>query len=326
MKKCVHVRREKSGMMGYDTQLRALQAQCARKKKLEAAAEELLTQQADYAARTRDLEQVFREEQADVDRLEGRSLSAFFYSVLGKMDEKLTREQQEAYAARVKYDAAARELAGIEEDLCRCREELEELGDCQARYAQVLREKTQAVKASGGATAEEVLRLEERLAYLESQKRELEEACAAGEAALSTTDQIANSLGSAEGWGTWDLLGGGLIADLAKHGHLDDAQAAVELLQSQLRHFKTELADVTIQADFQISIDGFLRVADYIFDGIFADWAVLDRIHQSQAQVQDTRAQICRVLEYLRSLMAEAAAEQAELRSKMEQLVTGVPM
>ena len=72
--------------------------------------------------------------------------------------------------------------------------------------------------------------------------------------------------------------------------------------------------------------DGFLRVADYIFDGIFADWAVLDRIHQSQAQVQDTRAQICRVLEHLRSLMAEAAAEQAELRSKMEQLVTGVPM
>lgn len=86
-------------MMGYDTQLRALQAQCARKKKLEAAAEELLAQQADYAARTRDLEQVFREEQADVDRLEGRSLSAFFYSVLGKMDEKLTKEQQEAYAA-----------------------------------------------------------------------------------------------------------------------------------------------------------------------------------------------------------------------------------
>ena len=53
----------------------------------------------------------------DVDRLEGRSLSAFFYNVIGKMDEKLTQEKQEAYAARVKYDAAARELAGIEEDL-----------------------------------------------------------------------------------------------------------------------------------------------------------------------------------------------------------------
>ena len=33
-----------------------------------------------------------REEQADVDRLEGRSLAAFFYNVVGKMeDRKSTR-------------------------------------------------------------------------------------------------------------------------------------------------------------------------------------------------------------------------------------------
>ena len=75
-------------------------------------------------------------------------------------------------------------------------------------------------------------------------------------------------------------MGGGLIADLAKHSRLDDAQASVEYLQSQLRAFRTELADVTISADFQVNIDGFLRVADYVFDGIFADWAVLDRINQ----------------------------------------------
>ena len=313
-------------MTGYDEQLRDLQARCIRKKKLEAAVAELRVQRDDYTARARELERVSREEQADVDRLEGRSLSAFFYSVTGKMDEKLTKEKQEAYAARVKYGAVAAELAGIEEDLRRYRSELEGLRDCEDRHASVLGEKTQAVKASGGAAAEEVLRLEERLAYLDNQKRELEEACTAGEAALSTTDQIADSLDSAEGWGTWDLLGGGLIADLAKHSHLDDAQALVELLQTQLRRFKTELADVTIQADFQIGIDGFLRVADYLFDGIFADWAVLDRIHQSQDQVQDTRAQICRVLDCLRSLMAEAAAEQSALRAKLEQLVANVPM
>ena len=68
------------------------------------------------------------------------------------------------------------------------------------------------------------------------------------------------------------------MADLAKHSRLDDAQESVEYLQSQLRAFRTELADVTISADFQVNIDGFLRFADYVFDGIFADWAVLDRL------------------------------------------------
>lgn len=313
-------------MSRYDDQLRQLQAQCARKKRLEATAAELRIQQSTYTARAQELEQSFREEQADVDRLESRSLSAFFYNVIGKMDEKLTQEKQEAYAARVKYDAVARELAGIEEDLRRCEAELDTLRDCERRYAAVLQEKTQAVKAAGGAAAAHILRLEERAAYLESQRRELEEAYAAGQDALSTIEQIEDSLSSAEGWGTWDLVGGGLIADLAKHSHLDEAQASVEFLQSQLRRFKTELADVTIDSDFQISIDGFLRVADYLFDGIFADWAVLDRIHQSQGQVQNTKTQIYRVLNYLQTLMEQTAIERADLQREIEGLVGSVPM
>lgn len=313
-------------MNHYDEQLRELQAQCARKKKLEASAAELRTQRDTYRLRAQELEQSFQQEQADVDRLEGRSLSAFFYNVIGKMDEKLTQEKQEAYAARVKYDAAARELAGIEEDLHRCEAELESLQGCESRYEAVLKEKIQAVKKAGGDVAEQILKLEERTAYLESQKRELEEAVSAGRAALTTADQIAGSLDSAEGWGTWDLFGGGLISDLAKHSHLDDAQASVEFLQSQLRRFKTELSDVTISADFQVNIDGFLRVADYLFDGIFADWTVLDQIHQSQAQIQDTRSQICNVLDYLHALMDQAAAEQADLRHELEELVNRVPM
>ena len=194
------------------------------------------------------------------------------------------------------------------------------------RFGTVRDAMTQAVKAAGGAAAAHILRLEERAAYLESQRRELEEAYAAGQDALSTIEQIEDSLSSAEGWGTWDLVGGGLIADLAKHSHLDEAQASVEFLQSQLRRFKTELADVTIDSDFQISIDGFLRVADYLFDGIFADWAVLDRIHQSQGQVQNTKTQIYRVLNYLQTLMEQTATERAGLQREIEGLVGSVPM
>ena len=311
-------------MNGYDQQLKELLAQCARKKKLEASAAELRRQRDTYAARAEELKEAMREEQADVDRLEGRSLAAFFYNVVGKMDEKLTRERQEAYAARVRYDAAARELAGAEEDLARCQAELGTLDGCEERYAALLREKTQAVKAAGGAAAEQILRMEEREAYLESQERELGEASAAGQSALATADEILESLSSAEGWGTWDLIGGGLIADLAKHSKLDEAQAAVEYLQSQLRAFRTELADVTISADFQVNIDGFLRFADYVFDGIFADWAVLDRINQ--AQVEDTRAQICAVLDRLGQMADQAERERAGLRQEIEGLVSSVPM
>lgn len=313
-------------MTYYDEQLHTLQAQCLRKKKLEAALAELTDQQKAMTGQVEELAQIMAEEQEDVDRLEGRSLSALFYGLVGKKEDKLTKEQREAYAARVKHDAAARELARVEDDLRRCRSELEGLQGCEDRYQDLLAEKTQAVKQLGGQVSEDILRKEERIACLESEKKELREAMDAGKAALETTDQVLSSLDSAEGWGTWDIFGGGLIADMAKHSHLDDAQSAVEQLQARLRTFKTELADVTIHADLQVNIEGFLRFADYFFDGLFVDWAVLDRIHQSQDQVKETRNQICGVLNQLQLLMDQADQEDGETRAQIEALVSSVPM
>ena len=308
-------------MTYYDEKLQQLQEQMARSKQLEAMIKELRNQRDSLTAQVRELESIKLEEQADVDRLEGRSLAAFFYNVIGKMDEQLDKERQEAYAARVKYDAAARELEGVEADLRRYESELSALRGCERRYDAVLKEKADAIKAAGGSNGEEILKLEERSAFLESQKKELQEAISAGNAALSTTQQVLSSLDSAEGWGTWDLFGGGLVADLAKHSHLDEAQGAIEQLQSQLRRFKTELADVTIQTDMQVNVDGFLRFADYFFDGLFADWAVLDKINQSQSQVQNTKSQIASVLSRLDSMMRTLEQEQVQIKSKLDTLV-----
>ena len=149
----------------------------------------------------------------------------------------------------------------------------------------------------------------------------LQEAASAGNSALSTANQVLSSLDSAEGWGTWDLFGGGLISDLAKHSHLDEAQGNIEHLQSQLRRFKTELADVKISADMQVNVDGFLRFADYFFDGLFADWAVLDKISQSKEQVHSTLRQIESVLSRLGGMQRSVEQEQAQLQNKLDSLV-----
>lgn len=310
----------------YDDQLKELLEQCARKRRLEAVQKELTAQRDQYAAQADALKKLFQEEQADVDRLEGRSLAAFFYRVTGKRGEKLDKERQEVYAARVKYDAAVRELAGAEEDLRRCRSELNDVWDSESRYQALWEEKIQAVKKAGGPEGEKILNLEERISVLEAQEKELEEAISAGRKALSITDQILSSLDSAEGWGTWDLVGGGIMTDLIKHDHLDTAQNLVEGLQSQLRVFKTELADVTLDGDLQVSIDGFLRFADYFFDGIFADWMVLDRIHQSQGQVEDTKKQISAVLRQLDTRLSQVNQEKFGCRREIDSLTASVAL
>lgn len=311
-------------MTYYDEQLQELQQQIARKNRLETILKDLHSQKEELEKKVYQLSIEKRKEEADVEQLEGRSLAAFYYQIVGKKAEKLDKERQEAYAAVVKYDVAVQELATLQEDIKRYNLELGRIQNSKERYEQVLKEKADAIKLSGKVEGMEIMQLEEQIAKLESQKKELKEAIVAGNSAKSTVNDVLSKLDSAEGWGTWDLFGGGLIADVAKHSSLDDAQKAIERLQIQLRRFKTELADVTIYADMQVNIDGFLRFADYFFDGLFADWTVLDQISRSQEQVKNTKRQIEDVLSKLNVMINNVEKEQSAAKTKLNSMIKDV--
>ena len=74
------------------------------------------------------------------------------------------------------------------------------------------------------------------------------------------------------------MLGGGLLTTMAKHGHLDDAQAGIGWAQQCLSRFRTELADVRDMELPQVQVGEFATFADYFFDGIFVDWYIQSRI------------------------------------------------
>ncbi len=308
-------------MAYYDEQLKLLQQQVAHKKRVESKLKELYNQREELSARVNEFKKTKLDEQADVDHLEGHSLSAFFYAMIGKKEEKLDKERQEAYAAKVKYDVAVRELTAIEDAITYSEAEVKQLSGCEQQHEKMLKEKAEAIKSIGSNDAAEIFQTEERITYLESQIKEIQEALNVGDTVLDITKSIQSSLDSAKGWGTWDIMGGGLISDMAKHSHLNEAQRQVENLQVQLRRFKTELTDVTIHADMQIRIDGFLSFADYFFDGLFADWAVLNRISQSQNQVQDTKIQIESVLNHLTSIFNSSKEELEREKTRLNDLI-----
>lgn len=307
--------------MNPNDDLNLLRQQVIRMHQLTAMEADLEKQRTDLERKVRELDRIKLNEEADVKRLEGRSLAAFFYGVVGKLDEKLDKERIEAYAARVRYDAALRELEAVNADLAKCETELVELVGCKLRYEQALQQKANILKSSGSAAGAEILRLEGQLAALEAQQKELREAVSAGERALDMAKAVLTRLNSAEGWGTWDMLGGGLIADLAKHSELDSAQAEIERLQVQLRRFKTELADVHIQADMQVNVDGFLQFADFFFDGLFVDWTVMDQISQSIERVNNTKRQIENVLYQLRDMLRQAETDRRKIEDRISAVV-----
>ena len=300
----------------------ALQQKVAQKPLLESKLYELHTQRRQYDNQVISLRVAFRKEQEDVEKLEGRSLANYFYQVIGKLDDKLDQERKEAYAAKVKLDAAERELAGIESDIKEIQEQITDVLVAETRYKDALELKRRQLKDSGTQVADQILSMEERIAALQAQKQEIKEAISAGYSARSTADRILSELEDADGWNTWDILGGGgIITHMAKHSHLDEAQDLVQELQSQLRRFKTELADIQISANMQVNIDGFLRFADYFFDGLFADWAVGDKISQSLSSVSNTKSEINRMLDKLNDMEKAVDQKIQQKKTKLEQFV-----
>lgn len=307
----------------FDEQLQEIHEKLSQKKSIEAKRKELEAQKKELEAKVSELRTVMLNEQDDVTKLEGRSLTAFFYYVIGKMDDKLSKEREEAYAAAIKHDSAVGELNAVETDIKKFGIQLYELRNCEFEYKKLLEQKQEALKQAGTPEAAELLAIEENIASLNSQQKEIKEAISAGMRARSIIESIEKHLSDAEGWGTWDMLGGGLLTDLAKHSHLDEAQKKIEELQIQLRRFKTELADVKISADVHISIDGFLRFADYFFDGLIADWTVMDKISQAQSEVESVKRKVENMLSRLEGMRSTAERKVESEKARMDAIVLG---
>ena len=308
-------------METYNTKLQELMDRMTRQQKLKAVQADLQKQRNALQQKVQQLKNETYRESLDVEKLESFSITRLFYQLTGKLEEQLSKEDAELCAAALRYDAARKELEAVEQELAGYDSELASLQGCESEYARLLQEKASALKASGTPDGQRICALEETIARLTSEEREIQEAISAGNSALSDISAIQRDLSSAEGWGTWDLVGGGLISDLAKHSHLDDAQRRVSALQRSLSRFRTELADVSVQADLQVQVDGFLRFADYFFDGLFADWAVLDRIHNAQSQVNRVEQSVRSIQNRLIMMRSQCLEKKKALRKELDDIV-----
>lgn len=304
--------------------LQQVQEKVFEKKRLEAKLSVLRSQSRSLELRVAELKRELESQQGDVLRLERVTLSAIFYSLIGKKEERLDKEKQESYGAKLKYDTAALEQRQVCSQIQDMEEQLRELAGIENRYTQLLQEKTQEIRNSGTPQAEELLQLERRITEKQSQKKEISEAIFAGNQAMNTVNEILTDLNDAEGWGIWDLAGGGLMSDLVKHNCLDEAQENVQKLQGELLRFKTELADVSVDAQLQVRVDGFLRFADYFFDGLFADWTVLDHINESQGEVTKVQSQIRQLLSNLTAMLNGINDEITMLEQEKKKLVVNL--
>lgn len=308
-------------MTYFDEKLKELHRQRSQKKRLESMKSELLQQETAVAKKAAELGEIKKKEQMDVEKLEGKTIKALFFTLSGSIDEKLSKERQEAYAAAMKYDAAERDLEGIQSDLSYCQEELDKLTDCEAEYQHLYEQKKHSLKMEATQKANDIMLMEKDLATLGNEIIELEEALDAGYKAFDLADKIVTELEEAHKMAEWDTFMDSMLIDMQKHEHIHNAQDLIADLRNELRRFKTELADVQIEGNIQIEMDDFSEFADWFFDNIFTDWDIKAKIENSLAQAEETRCQITTTINALKDMRDARQISRFELQERLENVV-----
>jgi hypothetical protein len=275
----------------------------------------------EQTSRLKKLEVTMQKEGADVEKLEGLSLTGLFLAVLGDKQTQLEKERQEYLAAKLKYDECKYSVSALERDTDDLKARISGLGDLDSQYRDVVEKKEQLLSQGDDRAATKLIELSEALADTQSDIRELKEAIESGQAVLAGLDGVVGSLRSAKNWGTFDMIGGGLIATAVKHSHIDKARESVHQVQQSLRAFQRELADVDSRTGIEIDIGSFATFADYFFDGLIVDWVVQSRIGQSLDSAVEAAERVRGVVRRLQSNLKGAQAERNAVQQQKQKLI-----
>lgn len=267
------------------------------------------------------LKDMLIEEKKDVERLEGASISSIFLSLVGKKEEKLDKEREEYIIAKLRYEECSESIQELEKELEYSRKELLNYSGVEEKYNKLIKEKENLLLEEDSERSKELKDNLNKINNLRLDIKELREAILAGEKAKIALGDMKIHLQRAKGWGTWDMMGGGLIANLAKHSAIDEANKIAHNSQHLLKSFEKELSDVNEFTDVEVNLTAFSTFADFFFDGFFVDWFVQSKINDSLYNVENTYNKIDNIIMDLSSNLSLLQSKQKEVEVKVKEIV-----
>lgn len=234
-----------------------------------------------------------KEEQKDVEELDGFSILKMVRTWTGKQDEIREKELGELAAVEAKFREIEKTVTDLGQDLEANERQLDQMSweTIDIEWEKLIKEKEQWIFENNQEQASRLEKLYEEKTFYTTSIRELTEAISAGTEAKIALRRALDSLETAKDFSTWDtFFGGGLIATSLKHSKLDESEDAIHAAQRSLQRFHNELLDIQqIQADnLSVGRDSFVTFADYVFDDIFSAWSTHSKITNSIDRISET--------------------------------------
>lgn len=263
--------------------------------------------------RLREMELQLVKEEKDVTKLKSLSLSNLYHTLKSDKDEALRKEEKEALEAKIQLDQVTFQLSEINKLIEQLEQDKIEPSSLTIIYNRLIEEKEAIIKETSPENLGKLTAIQNGINIKTLEIKELDEAIGAGNMAYHQTQEIISELNKAADWGVFDMLGGGLLATMAKQDHMENAKDELEQFQYYLKSYNKELSDVTDTIQFDLDLDGFLGFADYFFDSFFVDWAIQDKIDSARGKVESLSSKI-------QSMQSRLNKERSAVKSQITQL------
>ena len=302
--------------------------QVARKKYVKENLPLLKERKVELEKQVEELGKKKKSEDKDVERIEGYTLTAFIYSALGKKDEKLDKEKEEAYEATVKYELVVDELEEVNKDIRAMEYDLECYGKAEVNYEKAMDmwiENMTAFPLSEEET-KHIRYAQIELGQIRDKRNRIKESLKVAGRAIGTTKGIISDLDEAKRWGISDLiLNRGFYSDYAQLEKLKDVEKNLRVLNTDIYKIKNELKEINDTGQLLLDLSTDWSAADMYFDFTLIEFAQFSEIKKAKKSAEEFIQQLEEVHDNIKKKDEELlekelnmAKEISELLEKME--------
>ena len=275
------------------------------KNKIDPILSDLYAKRDELESALKDLGTSLQKEQADVEKLEGVTVSSVFYTVIGQKERKLEKEKAEAFDAEEKFSEIRNQLDELNEEITKYERELRAVRGCDLRYGRLLPQIIDEIKAIDSPAAKAIIDIVDSLTRIEAKLTALDEALALCTEALNNAKAAEKSLTISENYAQ------SLSLFNAKHNaplrsdikiNLTQAQQTVDTLCRQIKRLDASLVGSQINFDINIEVG--------VYPDDISEWkaetdCLIQQIQKVQEKLIPARDRWTKVVEQRRTELHE---------------------
>lgn len=206
----------------------------------------------------------------------------------------VSKKQLEALA--IKKDVANNQ--GMIENYLResnaYKKQLEDFQDSKEKYEIGINDKLNYLRIKDPIKHNKIMEIKHHINTAQTRLDKLKGAMEICQEAIQSSREAEDYLGSARNWGTYDILGGGMITTAIKRNKMSQSKDCIDQMNLMIDKLNNivldkDLINVKTSMDNESSVIAF---ADYYFDNIFVDVSVQNRIVESLYSIVDMQKKL----------------------------------